>query len=67
MGIKRTPTGSDDEDFEVADYEMLTEESSQSSDDNSSVEDFVVEVRHGEVHRIRFQDEQDRRSNFFFY
>ena len=42
---------SDDEDFEVADYEMMSESSDSNGGDQSSDEDFVVEVRQGDIHR----------------
>ena len=42
---------SDDEDFEVADYEMMSESSDSNFGDQSSDEDFVVEVRQGDIHR----------------
>ena len=53
---------SDDEDFEVADYEMLSE-SSESFADPSSDEDFVVEVRHGDIHRLHYDEDQQQQED----
>ena len=56
---------SEDEDFEVADYEMLSE-SSESFAEPSSDEDFVVEVRHGDIYRLHYDEDHQQEEEVVY-